>query len=147
MTACAPGATSTSNVHAEEAPKVSKASGICPQPRKTPQAPAGFLTQKNPHDNPAGVSAGRELYHKTAKPFTCENCHGKNGDGKGDPDFESTPPARNFTCAATMRGLEDGQLFWVIKNGSPNTAMPAFGNSLPDEAIWKLVAYLRTFAR
>lgn len=147
LTACAPGAASIPNAQAEETPQVAQASGDCPQPRKTPEAPSSFLAMKNPHNNSEGIAGGRELYEKTAKPFTCETCHGMKGDGKGDPVFESTPKARNFTCAATMNSLEDGQLFWIIKNGSPRTAMPGFKKNLSDDQIWKLVAYLRTFAR
>ncbi len=147
MSGCVPGTTATPKAYAEEASVVSQSSGPCPQVRKTPSAPASVLKMKNPNSTPAGIAEGRELFHKTAKPFTCATCHGKNGDGMGDPDFASTPPARDFTCKATMESLEDGQLFWVIKNGSPKTAMLAFGNSLSDDAIWALVAYLRTLSR
>jgi hypothetical protein len=32
---------------------------------------------------------------------------------------------------------------WIIKNGSPGTAMPPF-DYLTDEEIWQLVIYLRS---
>ncbi|QPJ61063.1 MAG: cytochrome c [Candidatus Nitronauta litoralis] len=131
----------------EGSAKSSVSSGECPQSRKTPKAPGHLLKKKNPQTSPAAVRDGKELYHKTSKPFTCETCHGVKGDGLGDPDFESNPPARNFTCKATMEPLSDGQLFWVIKRGSPTTSMPGFGGNLSDDDIWKLVAYLRTFAK
>ena len=88
---------------------------------------------------------GQKLY-QNAKPLACKLCHGDLGDGKGDPDFESTPPARDFTCAPTMNKLSDGQLFWIIKNGSPNTSMPAFAD-LSEEDIWTLVYYLRGLSK
>ncbi|NIP99686.1 MAG: cytochrome C, partial [Nitrospinaceae bacterium] len=43
------------------------------------------------------------------------------------------------------KDIPDGQMFWIIKNGSPGTRMPAFGN-LSDEQIWQLVLYIRQFA-
>ena len=41
-----------------------------------------------------------------------------------------------------MKDLPDGQLFWIIRNGSPGTGMPAFKN-LKDREIWLIVHYLR----
>jgi mono/diheme cytochrome c family protein len=142
LTGCAGGVTPTPEARAE-----SSASGDCPQGRNTPSAPAEFQTMENPKaGSSAAVSEGETLFQKTAKPFACAVCHGVRGDGKGDPDFESTPPARNFTCAATMASLKDGQLFWIIKNGSPQTSMPAFKGSLSDDQVWSLVAYIRSLA-
>ncbi len=143
ISGCASSVTAPSPAHAEEAVAQTPASGQCPQPRKTLAAPASFLKMQNSKTSPADIKNGGELYHKTAKPFTCETCHGAKGDGLGDPDFESTPPARNFTCKATMNALKDGQLFWIIKNGSKDTSMPPFGGSLSDDDIWRLVAYIR----
>jgi len=41
-----------------------------------------------------------------------------------------------------MKTISDGQLFWIIRNGSPGTGMPAFKN-LKDREIWLIVLYLR----
>ena len=51
--------------------------------------------------------------------------HGDHGDGKGIMANRFAPPPRNFKCAETMRDVPDGQLYWIIKNGSDGTAMPA----------------------
>jgi len=115
----------------------------CHQNRNTPAAPASLRDRINPL--PAGEDtreAGRRLYQKEAKPLACKLCHGERGDGRGDPDFESAPPARNFTCAPVMNALPDGQLFWIIRNGSPDTAMPAYPH-LSEDDIWKLIHYIR----
>ena len=130
LAGCAPTASSPSVAIAEEVVSPTASSGECPQPRKTPSAPGNLLKKKNPHTSSAAIKDGKSLYHKTAKPFTCEICHGVKGDGLGDPDFESTPAARNFTCKAAMDSLSDGQLFWIIKSGSPATSMPGFGRNL-----------------
>ena len=117
----------------------------CPQKRKTPKAPEKETSRVNPLPrNIESIKSG-EGYFKKATPIPCQTCHGVRGDGQGDPDFESTPPARNFTCWETMKAIPDGQLFWVIRNGSPNTAMPAFGG-LSDEAIWQVIHYIRFLA-
>ncbi|PIQ95723.1 MAG: cytochrome C [Nitrospinae bacterium CG11_big_fil_rev_8_21_14_0_20_56_8] len=119
----------------------------CPQPRSTSSAPADVLNLKNPlADNGDAVKAGEKLYRTKAKPIACQFCHGSQGDGNGDPSFKSKPPARIFTCAPTMSGLSDGQLFWIIQNGSPNTSMPAF-KALKDQEVWQLISYIRGFAK
>jgi len=86
------------------------------------------------------------LFEKTARPLQCALCHGVAGNGIGDPDFESKPSARNFTCTKTMAQITDGQLFWIIKNGSTGTSMPGF-SILDDKNIWKLVLYIRSFSK
>jgi mono/diheme cytochrome c family protein len=45
-----------------------------------------------------------------------------------------------------MKDLPDGQLFWIIKNGSPGTGMMPF-STLPDEQVWQLIHYIRSLAK
>ncbi|MDA8560342.1 c-type cytochrome [Nitrospinae bacterium] len=119
----------------------------CPQTRKTPTAPQNFLSLQNPLPlNAKNLKSAEKLFQEKAKPIACKFCHGTTGNGEGDPDFESTPSARNFTCSATMNKLPDGQLFWIIKNGSKNTSMFSFSD-LSDNQIWQLVHYIRAFGK
>jgi cytochrome c len=119
----------------------------CPQKRKTPTAPEKFLKMKNPLPlNDATLKAGETLFQLQGKPIACKACHGEKGNGKAESGFESTPPPRNFTCAKTMNALPDGQLFWIIRNGSPKTSMFAFP-SLSDEQVWQLIHYIRQFSK
>ncbi len=119
----------------------------CPQARKTITAPAKFLKLKNPLPlNSKNLRSGKKLFNGQARPIACATCHGIKGNGKEDPDFESTPSARNFTCTKTMEALPDGQLFWIIKNGSKNTSMFAFSD-LSDNQVWQLVHYIRQFSK
>ena len=119
----------------------------CPQTRKTPTAPQNFLSLQNPLPlNAKNLKSAEKLFQEKAKPIACKFCHGTTGNGEGDPDFVSTPSARNFTCAATMDKLPDGQLFWIIKNGSKNTSMFSFSD-LSDNQIWQLVHYIRAFGK
>ena len=120
--------------------------GLCVQPRKTAKAPDDFLSKTNPLSSSAAVKAGKELFLKTAQPVACVMCHGEQGDGKGLMGAALVPPPRNFTCGVMMKDIPDGQLFWVIKNGSPGTGMMAFGG-LPDEQVWQLIHYIRSLAK
>jgi mono/diheme cytochrome c family protein len=74
----------------------------------------------------------------------CLHCHGARGDGTGELGLQADPPARNFTCAETMKSVSDGQMFWAIKNGIEGTAMPAYPD-LADWQIWVLIHYVRQF--
>ena len=121
--------------------------GACVQPRKTAKGPEYFLTKTNPIPYSAGaIQAGKELFLKTAQPIACVMCHGEQGDGKGLMGAALVPSPRNFTCEMMMREIPDGQLFWIIKNGSPGTGMMAFPG-LPDEQVWQLIHYIRTLAK
>ncbi len=119
-------------------------SGVCPQPRSTKRAPGTFRNMTNPVPaNAANVKAGEILFQQTAQPLACFNCHGIKGDGQGPMGAALNPPPRNFTCAETMKDISDGQMFWIIKNGSKGTGMMAFSN-MPDSQIWLLIHYIRT---
>jgi mono/diheme cytochrome c family protein len=121
--------------------------GACVQPRKTAKAPDEFLAKTNPLPASAGtIQAGKALFLKTAQPVACAMCHGEQGDGKGIMGAALVPPPRNFTCSAMMKDIPDGQLFWIIKNGSPETGMMSFAG-LPDEQVWQLIHYTRSLAK
>jgi mono/diheme cytochrome c family protein len=121
--------------------------GVCPQPRNTKKAPEKFLQMTNPLPaTKEQIQAGKTLYHQTAKPLACTQCHGEQGDGHGLLGAAMVPPPRNFTCGETMKKISDGQLFWVIKHGSPGTGMMAFAG-MPDEQIWQLIHYIRQLAQ
>ena len=121
--------------------------GTCVQPRKTARAPADALAKTNPLSSSASsIQAGKELFLRTAQPVACVMCHGEQGDGKGLMGAALVPPPRDFTCGVMMRELPDGQLFWIIKNGSPGTGMMSFAG-LPDEQVWQLIRYIRSLAK
>src|ERR1700678_3156804 len=85
--------------------------------------------------DPADVTAGRDLYRRN-----CELCHAYDGSGKtsiGAGEYPH-PPA---LASAAVKAMPDGELFYHIRNGIRNTAMPAWG--FPDRDIWQLVAFLR----
>ncbi len=123
-----------------------RVSGICPQIRNTPQAPNSFQGLTNPLDpTKKNLLAGETLFKIDAQPTACKVCHGFDGDGLGIIFKRLQPKPRNFTCYYTMEDISDGQIFWIIKNGSPGTPMPSFG-ALSDEQVWQLVLFIRQFA-
>ena len=117
----------------------------CPQNRTTADAPEKYSGLKNPLEAAEKrMKKGEVLYMDTAQPMQCLHCHGARGDGTGELGLQADPPARNFTCAETMKNISDGQMFWAIKNGIEGTAMPAYPD-LADWQIWVLVHYARQF--
>ena len=123
-----------------------KPDGDCPQERNTPQAPEHYYKMTNPLDpTPKNLQAGEALFKIDAQPTACKVCHGYGGNGMGVIYERLTPKPRNFTCYYTMDDIPDGQIYWIIKNGSPGTRMPSF-RSLSDEEVWQLVLFIRQFS-
>jgi len=118
------------------------AGGKCPQPRKTKSAPASIA--KMDKTGSANADNGKKIYTKTAKPMACKMCHGDKGDGAGKLGAALKPKPRNFSCAATMKKVSAGQMFYIIKNGSKGTGMVAHGKTLKDNQIWDVVKYIRS---
>ncbi|MCC2638695.1 MAG: hypothetical protein K0Q68_2414 [Moraxellaceae bacterium] len=116
----------------------------CPPTHQTPPAPAEYAALRNPLPaSRAHLAAGKKLYRSDAN---CIACHGKRGDGTGVLAARLTPPPRDFTCPPVGAPVADGQLFWVIRNGSADTAMPPHPQ-LSDAQIWQLVLHVRQFRR
>jgi mono/diheme cytochrome c family protein len=122
-------------------------SGVCPQLRATARAPDEIYNLKNPVE-PSMENAfrGESFFQTDAQPTACKVCHGSVGNGMGMMAQGLQPPPRNFTCSETMKEIPDGQLFWIIKNGSPGTGMPAY-KDLNDEAVWQIIHYIRRLGK
>jgi predicted CXXCH cytochrome family protein len=83
----------------------------------------------------ATVTAGRSLYQQK-----CEVCHGYDGAGRTDAGSGQYPPPQDLR-GPDVTARTDGELFYFIRNGVRNTAMP--GWQMPDEQIWQLVTFIR----
>jgi mono/diheme cytochrome c family protein len=120
----------------------------CPQPRFTGKAPDEFYNLKSAvAPGEADARLGEKLYFDGATDrFSCATCHGSKGDGRGEMAKQYDPRPRNFACAQTINGVPDGQLFWIIRFGSPGTGMPPHKH-FTDDQIWQLVAYVRGLAK
>ncbi|MHB8482983.1 MAG: c-type cytochrome [Nitrospiria bacterium] len=99
---------------------------------------------KNPVPaTPENIAKGKKIFEGKG---TCYVCHGKEGKGDGAAALGLEPSPRNFTNPAFHAARTDGELFWVIKNGSPGTAMiPMVGSTIDEEEAWHVLLYERTF--
>jgi len=86
-----------------------------------------------------------ELFH--GKAF-CVTCHGKDGKGYDHiPGLRGKLP-RNFTDKSWQAVRTDGELMWILKNGSSGTAMVSFVPiTLTEEEAWHIILYIRTFTK
>jgi mono/diheme cytochrome c family protein len=92
---------------------------------------------------PENVEQGRALYH--GKAF-CVTCHGRQGKGFEGIAGLVGPLPRNFTDRIWQATRSDGELFWILKNGSPGTDMASFVPLvLTEEEAWKVLLYVRSF--
>lgn len=95
------------------------------------------------------IAKGKALFE--GKGF-CKVCHGVNGKGLvGDdiaPGSLKGPLPRNFTDKAWQAARTDGELLWILKNGSKGTAMASFiPLVLTEEEAWHVLLYVRSFGR
>ena len=118
----------------------------CPQPRFTGKAPDEYYLRPNPLDPSTDLAAAERIFKGSSGQLACATCHGEKGDGRGRMAAQFDPRPRNFQCAETVKGIPDGQLFWIIRFGSPGASMPPHPK-LTDEQVWALVLYLRRLAR
>jgi mono/diheme cytochrome c family protein len=105
-------------------------------------AEARALTSPLP-SSPEIVEKGKTLYNGKG---ACFNCHGKDGGGNGPLAAQLNPSPRNFQHHGFWRLRTEGEIFWVIKNGSVGSSMVGFGGQLTDEEIWSIIQYERSFA-
>ena len=93
--------------------------------------------QRNPlAGNPKAAKAGGYEFR-----INCALCHGLGAKGGGrGPDL---------TRAVKKHTHNDAEMFQVISNGIPGTAMPANGTNgqgvgMTDEEIWQIITYIRS---
>ncbi|MDT7043659.1 cytochrome c [Candidatus Nitronereus thalassa] len=94
---------------------------------------------------PSIIAEGKALYEGKG---TCISCHGESGLGDGEVGRSLNPSPRNFTNCRFHARRRDGELFWILKNGSPGTGMvPMIPVTITEEEAWKILAYERSFCR
>jgi len=73
----------------------------------------------------------------------CAHCHGISRESDNSLGRSFYPPAPQLPLKRTA--YTDSELFWIVKHGIRNTAMPAWGKLLSDDEIWQVVAVIRDF--
>lgn len=116
----------------------------------TPRVPIDKIEEARSWTNPfpatdEHIAQGKALFH--GKAF-CVTCHGKDGKGLADIEGLRGKLPRNFTDKAWQAARTDGELFWILKNGSPGTDMASFVPLvLTEEEAWHAILYVRSFGR
>ncbi len=115
------------------------------KPRVPPDQIDEAKTWKNPLPlTEETVEKGKALFH--GKAF-CVTCHGRDGKGLSDIEGLRGKLPRNFTDKVWQQARTDGELFWILKNGSPGTDMASFVPLiLTEEEAWQVLTYVRSFA-
>ncbi len=115
-----------------------------------PRVPADQIAAARSVTNPLPttpemIEKGKTLFN--GKAF-CRACHGADGKGLG-PDLQLKGPLpRNFTDKAWQKARSDGELIWILKNGSPGTDMASFiPLVLTEEEAWQVLLYVRSFGQ
>lgn len=81
-------------------------------------------------------AANRDAIGKQTWAGNCAGCHGLDGrGGERGPNIATNPE---------IAGLTDAELVHIVRDGSPNMAMPALGRTLNAEQITAVVKHLRT---
>jgi mono/diheme cytochrome c family protein len=115
-----------------------------------PRVPSDQIEEARKWQNPfpstkENIETGKGIFH--GKAF-CVTCHGRDGKGLQDiPGLRGKLP-RNFTDKAWQAARTDGELLWILKNGSPGTAMaPFIPRILTEEEAWHVILYVRSFGK
>lgn len=85
----------------------------------------------NPFDqNSVALMEGRRLFVR----YNCSGCHGGHAGGGMGPSLRDP---------VWIYGGSDAHIFSSIAQGRAN-GMPSWGNEIPQEEIWKIVAYVKS---
>jgi len=96
----------------------------------TPNGMKPTNPEKGPYDENAwAVSEGERLYNW----YNCVGCHAHGGGGMGPALMDKK----------WIYGSDPENIYKTIVEGRPN-GMPAFGGKIPDDQVWKIVAYVRS---
>jgi mono/diheme cytochrome c family protein len=104
-----------------------------PAPDVAPAAAATPGIKKlNPFaGNTAAIEEGKKFYVQVG----CQGCHGGGGGGG---------MAASVIDESWKFGSDDDTLFKLIKGQIPEQTMPIVYNVLPDDQVWKMLAFIRS---
>ena len=121
-------------VHAQ-APAPGAAQAAPPVPPQdagpAPAASSGIKKLNKFTGDSAAIEEGKKLYIQVG----CQGCHGGGGGGG---------MATSVIDEGWKFGSDDDTLFKLIKGQIPEQTMPTVYNVLPDEQVWKILAFIRS---
>ena len=119
------------------------------QPVAPPAAPAAAAPTIPPEAvrmvNPVRPTAESQTHAKKVYGYDCAMCHGANGNGKGDVVADLKLTLKDYTDAAALKDMTDGELFYIIKNGKGQ--MPGEGDRAKPDDLWNMVILVRSFSK
>ncbi len=112
------------------------------EPRVPPELLEELQDMDNPYPaTPERIELGRKIYFGKG---LCVTCHSDNGKGVKLPGHSP----RDFTNKKWQEIRTDGEMMWVLRNGSPGTAMPVrVGKGINEEEGWNVIHFIRTFTK
>ena len=108
-----------------------------------PRVPIELIEELQDIDNPypatpGRIELGKQIFYGKG---LCVTCHSKNGKGVNRPGH----PPRDFTDKKWQEIRTDGEMMWVLRNGSPGTEMPVrIGKVINEEEGWSVIHFIRT---
>ena len=114
---------------------------------KIPRVPAAELAAAKANKNPLpatpeNIAKGKAIFEGKG---TCFTCHGNSGKGDGPAGAALEPSPRNFTNPEFDKVRTEGEMFWIVKNGSPGTGMISYNPAMiSDEEAWQAILYERS---
>lgn len=96
------------------------------------------------HDVPPQLGDASAVVRRGERLFqdNCAFCHAADGTGKGWIGRFLEPHARDLTDPAVMRTMTRARLRTTIREGLPDTSMPAWKSVLADDDVEALIAYI-----
>jgi len=102
---------------------------------------SGATDRKNPvKPTPENLAEAKKFFG-----YDCAMCHGAAGDGKGDLAASMGLKMNDWRDATTLSAMPDGEIFDLIEKGKGK--MTGEGDRVSSEMAWKLVNYVRSFAK
>lgn len=91
-------------------------------------------------NSPETLEEGRRIYAAD-----CASCHGPKGLGNGEGAYSLSPSPALLAYMIQRPIAVDEYLLWSISEGGKqfDTKMPAFKDTLSEDDIWRVVAYMR----
>ena len=83
------------------------------------------------------ISRGTDVYQRY-----CIGCHGPNQDGNGVNAASLNPKPRNLRDAPFMQAMSYERIYTSVHKGVPGTAMPRWENSLTEDQMKNVIAYV-----
>jgi mono/diheme cytochrome c family protein len=94
------------------------------------RVPDSYRQRANPFAGQAdAAAAGARLFGDH-----CAGCHGADARGRG---------SRPSLHSERVQGARDGELFWLLKNGSQWRGMPTW-SAMPEPSRWQIITYIKS---